>query len=315
MEYKDYYSILGIQKKASQDEIRKAYRKLAKKYHPDVNKAVDAEKKYKDINEAYEVLKDPEKRQKYDTLGSSWQNGDPFTPPPGYGRSGMDFGSAEFDGFSDFFRTIFGSMGGRGGMEDVFFGGQGRTPRRKGQDSEAQMELSIEEILAGGQKTISLESYMRSPDGRMVPERRSIKVNLPKGITDGTRLKLAGKGASGTAGGPRGDLYLNIKARKDPFFEIQGYDLLSEVKVAPWEAVLGGSIAVRSVDGVVNMKLPAGTQSGQRMRLKGKGLPRKNGSRGDMFVTIRIVVPKEPGQRERELFQLLAKESDFKPRG
>ncbi len=316
MEYKDYYSILGVKKTASQDEIKKIYRRLAKKYHPDVNKSPDAEKKYKDINEAYEVLRDPEKRQKYDTLGSAWQNGQPFTPPPGYEGRGMDFGSADFEGFSDFFRTIFGGMGSSrmGGMEDVFFGGQGRQKVRKGQDSEAEMELTLEEVLQGGQKTISLESYARSSDGRMIPERRNLKVNLPGGITEGTRLKLACKGSPGVAGGPRGDLYLKIRIKKDPRFEIKGYDILSEVRVSPWEAALGSLIPVKGLNGTVNMKLPPGTQSGQKLRLKGKGLPGKGGSWGDMLVSIRIVVPKKLSAREKELFHMLSGESSFRPR-
>lgn len=314
MEYKDYYEILGVGKTAAQDEIRKAYRQLAKKYHPDVNKAPDAEKKYKDINEAYEVLKDPEKRQKYDTLGSAWQNGDPFTPPPGYG-SGMDFGSAGAEGFSDFFRTIFGGMGGgMGGIEDIFFGSQGRSRPRRGQDSEVELELALEDVIQGGQKNISLESYSRSSDGRMIPERRNLKVNLPRGVTDGTRLKLAGKGSPGPGGGSRGDLYLRIRIRKDPRFEIRGYDLLSDVNVSPWEAALGDSIVIRALEGTVNMKLPAGTQSGQKMRLRGKGLPGKGGAKGDMIVTIHITVPRDLNPREKELFQLLARESSFKPR-
>lgn len=316
VEYKDYYSILGVKKTASQDEIKKIYRRLAKKYHPDVNKAPDAEKKYKDINEAYEVLRDPEKRQKYDTLGSAWQNGQPFNPPPGYEGRGMDFGSGDFEGFSDFFRTIFGGMGSSrmGGMEDVFFGSPGRQKVRKGQDNEAEIELTLEEVIRGGQKTISLESYVRSPDGRMVPERRNLKVNLPGGITDGTKLKLAGKGSPGIAGGPRGDLYLKIRIRKDPRFEIQGYDLISEVRVSPWEAALGSMIPVKGLNGTVNMKLPPGTQSGQKLRLKGKGLPGKGGSWGDMLVSIRIAVPKKLSAREKELFDMLSRESSFRPR-
>lgn len=320
MEYKDYYSILGLSKTASQDEIRKVYRRLAKKFHPDVNKAPDAEKKYKDINEAYEVLKDPEKRQKYDTLGSAWQNGDPFTPPPGYGGRGMDFGTGNFEGFSDFFRTIFGGMGGgmpngMGGMEDMFFGSRGRSGGRKGQDSEAEIELSLDEVLQGGQKNISLESYVRASDGRMVPEKRNLKVNLPRGVTDGTRLKLAGKGNPSMAGGLRGDLYLKIRIKKDPRFEVRGYDLLSEIRVSPWEAALGASIPVKGLNGTVSMKLPAGTQSGQKLRLRGKGLPAKGNSRGDMLVSIKIVVPKGLSQKEKELFELLSRESSFNPRG
>ncbi|WP_350449951.1 DnaJ C-terminal domain-containing protein [Aminobacterium mobile] len=316
--YKDYYAILGVARNASQDEIRKAYRNLAKKYHPDVNKAPGSEERYKEINEAYEVLKDPDKRQRYDALGSQWQEGQSFTPPPEWGNSGtfrMDFGENLGD-FSDFFRTIFGGFGENGSMraEDFFFS---RTPRRrKGEDVEVQLELSLEEILRGESKTISLEGYDVSRDGRRIPRWQRLTVNFPKGITDGSRIRIAGKGSPGVGGSPAGDLFITVRIRKNPRFDVNQYDLTTVVRVSPWEAALGATIPVATLDGVVSMKLPAGTQSGQRLRLRGKGLPRRKGTApGDLYVVIEIVVPKKLTPRERELFQALADESFFNPRG
>lgn len=318
MQYKDYYKILGVDRNAEKDEIRKAYRKLARKFHPDVNKSADAEQKYKDINEAYEVLKDPEKRRKYDTLGASWQEGDNFSPPPGpgYGRS-TTFEGTDFGGFSDFFRTIFGEAGGFSGMEDMFFGGGTSSRGRrvsKGQDVEAEIQLSLEKMYQGGSTPLTLESREQSPDGRVVPRRRTLKVNIPRGVTDGTRLRLAGKGQPAPGAAPPGDLYLTIRAKKHPRFELRGYDLVAELRITPWEAALGSQVSVRTLDGSVKMNIPAGTQGGQLLRLKGKGLQKKNGSFGDILVRINIAIPKTLSEREKELFEKLGKESAFNPR-
>lgn len=319
MKFKDYYNILGVDKTAGKDDIRKAYRKLARKYHPDVNKSPDAEQKYKDINEAYEVLKDPDKRQKYDTLGSSWQEGDNFSPPPGYERRSANFDESSFGGFSEFFRTVFGGSGGFGNMEDIFFSGrnpsyQGSSARRGGQDAEAQLEISLEDAFRGGSTSITLESHEPTEDGRFIPRRKNIKVNIPKGVTDGTRLRLPGKGNPGIAGTSPGDLYLNISIRKHPRFEVRGHDLVTSIKVSPWEAALGADVSVRSIDGSVKMKLPAGTQSGQTLRLRGKGLPKKSGTAGDLLVKIQIMVPGSLTDKEKKLFERLAEESSFSPR-
>ncbi len=305
--YKDYYEILGLPKNATEQEIKKAYRRLAKKYHPDVNKAPDAEQKYKDVNEAYEVLNDPEKRKLYDNLGPNWQAGQQFGGQgfhgfegfPGGGRVHMEFGD-DGRGFSEFFRTIFGSMaGGSGGFDAAdLFGGRARSRASRGADSEVQITLSLEDVMnAPTARRMTL-------NGEGAP--RIIEVKLPRGIREGSRLKLRGQGAEGLNGGERGDLYVVVHIAADPRFEMSGYDLNTDVSVNPWDAVLGGTAEVATPDGAVKVKVPAGAQSGMRLRLHGKGLPmRGTNLRGDLYAHIRIAVPKEISSRERELWEQL----------
>lgn len=305
--YKDYYEILGVSRTASQDEIRKAYRKLAKEYHPDVNKRAGSGEKYKEINEAYEVLKDPEKRRKYDTLGPDWHQGQDFTPPPGWNGGGgvhMDFD--DNGGFSDFFRSVFGGFSGGArsvSIEDMFFGGG------RGGSDEMVLELPLEDILKGGTQNISFERTEAGPDGHPQRSRKTVNVNLPRGVTEGTRIRLKGQGSRG------GDLFLILRIAPHPRFAVEGYDLATTVKVSPWEAALGGSIPVETMDGIVSMKLPQGIHSGKKLRLKGKGLPRRQGALpGDLIVAVEIVVPAKLTPRERELMEALARESSFNPR-
>lgn len=301
--YKDYYAVLGVPRTASEDEIRKAFRKKAREFHPDVNKSPGAEDRYKELNEAYEVLKDPEKRKKYDTLGANWRQGEPFTPPPGWEGAGMPFGEGAggFD-FSDFFRTIFGGMGGFPGEQP-----HGRTPRRplKGEDQEAEIEVGLEEAARGGSRHIGLET----PSGR-----RDYDVAIPKGVADGTRIRLSGQGNPGRGGGPAGDLYLKVRLSKDPRFTVDCHNLKTTLDLAPWEAVLGCEVSVPTLDGVVTLKVPPGISSGQTLRLRDKGLPTRAGSIGDLLVTVRIVAPKNLDDKERELWEALAKASSFEPR-
>ncbi len=301
--YKDYYAVLGVPRTASEDEIRKAFRKKAREFHPDVNKSPGAEDRYKELNEAYEVLKDPDKRKKYDTLGANWRQGEPFTPPPGWEGAGMPFGEGGggFD-FSDFFRTIFGGMGGFPGEQP-----QGRSSRRpgKGQDQETEIEVSLEEAARGGNRHIGLET----PSGR-----RDYDVAIPKGVADGTRIRLSGQGAPGRGGGPAGDLFLKVRLRKDPRFTVECHNLRTTLDLAPWEAVLGCEVSVPTLDGVVTLTVPPGISSGQTLRLRDKGLPTRAGSIGDLLVTVRIVTPKNPDEKERELWEALAKTSTFEPR-
>lgn len=302
--YKDYYEILGVSRTASQDDIRKAYRALAKKYHPDVNKSTGSEEKYKEINEAYEVLKDPEKRSKYDTLGSNWRPGQDFTPPPGWeGGVHVDFGDGG-GGFSDFFQSIFGGFGGRGTtVQDIFKGR--RTP-----DEEMQIGLTLEELLKGGRRSLAFDRTERDIDGRPKKSRKTVNVNLPQGLTQGSRIRLKGQGAGG------GDLYLVVQLARHPRFDVEGYDLVTPLKVSPWEAALGAGISVQTLDGAVTMRLPEGTQNGTRLRLKGKGLPRRKGALpGDIILRVEVVVPSKLSPRERELMEALSKESSFNPRG
>lgn len=305
--YKDYYGILGVSRTASQDEIRKAYRALAKKYHPDVNKDSGSEERYKEINEAYEVLKDPDRRSRYDGLGADWQQGQEFTPPPGWGGGGvhMDFGGS--GGFSDFFQSIFGGFARQGGggasVQDLFGG-------RRPPDEEMQITLSLEELVQGGTRTLAFDRTERGDDGRPRRSRKTVNVNLPQGLTEGSRIRLKGQGSGG------GDLYLVIRLAHHPRFEIEGYNLVTPVRVAPWEAALGTKVPVQTLDGSVSMKLPEGTQNGRRLRLKGKGLPRRKGAQpGDLIVRVEVVIPATLSPKERELMEALAKESSFNPRG
>ena len=305
--YKDYYEILGVSKTATEQEIKSAYRKLAKKYHPDVNKTPGAEQKYKDVNEAYEVLHDPEKRQKYDTLGPNWEQAQQFGGQGGGfegfggfpgGGVHMDFGGSG-SGFSDFFETLFGNMGARGSSRgfsasDIF--GRGGRRAARGQDSEVRVTLSLADVLAAPlkrQMTVSGDSGTHTID-----------VNLPRGIREGSRLKLRGQGGPGMGGGENGDLYVVVHIEPDSRFQIDGYDLTTSVRVAPWDAVLGGTAEVSTPEGTVKVKVPAGAQNGTRLRLHGRGLPMRGGTlRGDLFARIEIVIPKDVSSRERDLWQ------------
>ena len=286
MQYKDYYKILGVSRDAKTDEIKKAYRKLAKKYHPDVNKEAGAEEKYKEINEAYEVLKDPDKRSKYDTLGMNWQQGQDFTPPPGWQSSGR---RVEFNGdFSDFFQTLFGGGGGFGGFGDIFGQASGHRQHPMARDSEADLTLKLEDAVKGGTFSLRLGT-------------RTLSVNIPKGITDGTKLTLRGKSESG------GDLHLNIHIETDPVYEINGYDLTREIKVPVYDAVLGKDLTVDTLTGKVTVKMPPGIQDGQKLRLRGKGMPKRDGSNGDLFVKVKIEIPRHLNSRQKELWQELSR--------
>jgi curved DNA-binding protein len=299
VEYKDYYEILGVTRTASQDEIRKVYRKLAKKYHPDVSKEKFADARYREINEAYEVLKDPDKRAKYDTLGANWEQGQDFTPPPGWQGGGphVEFGG-EWSSFSDFFKTIFGGAGGFGGG-DFGRGGQGaggafsgagsRVQRR---DREVALELSLEEAVRGGTHSLSLVFPGQSA--------QTINVNLPRGIVNGSRIRLPGKAPGG------GDIYVTLQIAPHPIFEVEGHDLTRGVKVEPWRAVLGGMVSVGTLDGSVEMKLPPGVQNGQKLRLNGKGLPKRNEGNGDLFVRVEVAIPKILTEKQKALWEELA---------
>lgn len=301
--YKDYYSVLGVPRTASEEEIRKAFRKKARELHPDVNKTPGAEERYKELNEAYEVLKDPEKRKRYDTLGANWRQGEPFTPPPGWEGGGMPFGQGGggFD-FSDFFRTIFGGMG---DFEEVRTGGRGTRRPARGQDTEAEIEVSLEEAARGGSRHVALET----PSGR-----KDYDITIPKGVAEGTRIRLSGQGSPGRGGGPAGDLYLKVRLKSDPRFTVDCHNLRTTLDLAPWEAALGAEVSVPTLDGTVTLRVPPGISSGQTLRLRDKGLPTRGGSVGDLLVTVRIVTPKNPSDRERELWKALAEASGFEPR-
>jgi len=288
IQYKDYYEILGVSREATPDEIKKAYRKLAKQYHPDVSKEPNAEEKYKEINEAYEVLKDPEKRKKYDTLGMNWQSGQDFTPPPGWQH--VDFGGGDMGGFSDFFQTIFGSSGKNfGGFSDIFSGANFQQPMKR--DSEVSVTLALEDVVKGGVHTFTLSSSSG---------KRNIKVNLPKGITEGSQIRLPGKADGG------GDIYVNIHVAPNKIFEVNEFDLTREIKVPVWDAVLGKDLVVGTLDGEVMIKMPPGLQDGQKLRVRGKGMPKRDGTNGDLYVKIKIEIPRRLNAKQKELWQELA---------
>ena len=303
MEYKDYYSTLGVSHDASPDEIRKAYRRQARKHHPDVNPGDRAaEEQFKDIQEANEVLSDPEKRQHYDRLGNGWKAGSDFTPPEGWHRMDVEFGNMEDafgGGFSDFFQSIFGGFGSSRPRP--------RGPGMRGRDAEAEVTLSLEDAHQRTHATLA----QRGPAGHT----RKIRVKIASGVRDGSVMRLKGKGQPGR-GGPAGDLYLRVRIKPHPRFRvIDGDDVVSEIAVSPWEAALGHKLEVETLDGTFSVRMPAGTQSGHRIRLRGKGLKRRDGSRGDHYARIRIKIPRKLSARDRELFEALAKESDFKARG
>jgi curved DNA-binding protein len=316
LEYKDYYATLGVKKDASPEDIQKAYRKMARKFHPDVNKAPEAEVKFKEIGEAYEVLKDPDKRQKYDQYGSAWKRAQQTgAPPPGWegvhfdfgqGGGGFDFGGGVGGGdFSSFFEMLFGGgrPGGRG--RGAGFGGFGQG--FGGGDTEATISLSLEEAVRGGKREIALSDPNTG-------QRKTLSVRIPEGVRAGQRIRLAGQGQPGMNGGQAGDLYLKIEIEADPRYKVDGANLQTPVAVTPWEAALGGEAEVQTLDGPVRVKIPAGSSTGRKIRLRGKGLPQAGGEKGDLIAEIRIVVPETLSERERELFEQLAAASSFRAR-
>jgi len=307
VEYKDYYRILGVERGADASAIKAAYRKMARKYHPDVSKEKDAEERFKDLQEAYEVLKDPEKRAAYDQLGANWRPGQDFRPPPGWNPSGASHGGPDLGGFSDFFDSLFGAQG-RGGFRSSGF-------QAHGEDSEAAISISLEDAAQGAQKNITLEIPALGPDGRMHRQPRNLQVRIPKGVTEGQRLRIAGQGGPGMGGGPNGDLYLHIRFLPHPKFRVEGRDLYHDLHVTPWEAALGASVEVPTLEGAVRMKIPAGSSCGKKLRLGGKGLPGPGGkSGGDLYAILQIVVPKTLSEKETALFTQLAEVSTFHPR-
>lgn len=319
MEYKDYYTLLGVPKGASQDEVGKAFKKLARKYHPDLNPDnPEAEAKFKEINEAYEVLKDPEKRKLYDSLGPNWKDGQNFQPPPGFENFQFRSGGFGGEGFSDFFETIFGGAGGFGGGGSYGggrFGGDpfGRTMRSRGHDAEVRLNLTMEEAYRGGRKTLTLQEQVRGADGRPQMQSKTLEVNIPAGVKDGAKIRLAGQGSPGMGGGPAGDLLLQVTIAEHPLFRLEGVNVIYDLRLAPWEAVLGCTVRIPTLDGPVDMNIPAGVSSGQKLRLAGKGLG-KGESQGDQFVRMVIRSPKNLTDRERQLWQELAAISSFQAR-
>lgn len=328
MKFQDYYETLGVSRGASQEEIQKAFRARARKLHPDVNKSPGAEEQFKQLNEAYEVLRDPEKRSRYDALGANWKHGQEFRPPPGWEQqfggqafSGQGFGGAQFHfgGFSDFFEALFGQAGfahpGAGGRSfgqssagpfEFDLGGMGGRRAPDTSRVEATLPLTVEELYGGASKTFSLT----------IPGvgSKTLQVKIPPGTKHGTVIRLAGQGAPRPAGGGAGDLHLKVAVSPHPRYRIEGYNLVVNLPIAPWEAALGGKVDVQLPAGVVRVTVPAGAQSGQRLRLKGMGLLKGRSERGDAFAELSLVVPRTLSGAEREAFQRLAEVSAFNPR-
>ncbi len=313
MEYKDYYKILGVSRDASQDEIKRAYRKLARKYHPDVNKSEDAEVRFKEVGEAYEVLKDKEKRAAYDQFGSKWKAGQDFKPPPGWDfrefTGGHRYTSSSTNGFSDFFEALFG-RGHRTGESDFSFFQTGGLNR--GRDIHAKLAIRLEESFSGSRKTISLNRS--SPHGfGYGGETTSLQVSIPKGIIEGQQIRLEGQGELLMEHGPRGDLFLEVVFEKHPFFTVVKRDVSMVLPVTPWEAALGAKLKVPTLGGPVDLNLPAGSQSGRKLRLKGKGLCSRSQS-GDQYLIIEIHTPRVENNRQKELYEEMARIMPFNPR-
>jgi curved DNA-binding protein len=313
MEYRDYYKILGVARGATADEIKKAYRRLARKFHPDVSKEKDAEARFKEVQEAYEVLKDAEKRAAYDQLGSNWQQGQQFRPPPEWG-SGFEFrgrpGGAQPEGFeggfSDFFSSLFGETGGGG------FSQGGPARRRAGRDSHARIDIDLEEAFQGGARTFELKRPQSGADGTVQLRSHTVKVTIPRGVSTGQRLRLAGQGEASPGGGRAGDLYLEIHIRPHPRFHLEGRDVTLILPITPWEAALGATVTVPTLGGSVEMRIPPASQSERKLRLRGRGLP--GDPPGDQVVQLKIVVPPADTPEAKAFYERMRTELPFDPR-
>jgi curved DNA-binding protein len=307
VEYKDYYATLGVDKTASADDIKKAYRKLVRKYHPDVSKHAEADAKTKEINEAYGVLGDAEKRSAYDELGrGGFRQGQEFRPPPDWGAQ-HDFAGADAD---DLFADLFAHMGRRGRGARAGAGGQ--QFQMRGDDIHAAISIDLADAYTGTTRAVGLRVPQHDQQGRVKMEEKTLSVNIPKGVTPGQQLRLAGQGHPGIGGGPPGDLYLEIQFNPDPRYRIEGAQVYQNVPVTPWEAALGGNIAVQTPSGQVEVTVPSGSQSGRKLRLKGRGIPAS--PPGDLYLILEVVLPPANNDRARELYQQMARELAFNPR-
>ena len=307
MEYKDYYKIMGVGRTATQDEIKRAYRKLARKFHPDVSKEKDAELRFQELGEAYEVLRDPEKRAAYDQLGSNWKAQQDFRPPPdwdaGFEFHGRPQGGFDQEGFSDFFESLFGQARGRQGH---------RGFHMHGEDHHAKIMIDLKDSYHGATRSISLKMPEETADGHVVTRNRTLNVRIPKGVRQGQQIRLSGQGAAGRGSGKAGDLYLEVEFNPHRFFKVEGSDVFMDVPLSPWEAALGANIKVPTPSGTIDVKIPENSQTGKKLRLKGRGIPAK--SPGDLYVVLQVALPPANSARTRELYQRMKEEIDFNPR-
>ncbi|MFQ5995282.1 MAG: DnaJ C-terminal domain-containing protein [Acidiferrobacterales bacterium] len=308
MEFKDYYKVMGVSREATQDEIKRAYRKLARKYHPDVSEEPKAEERFKEIGEAYEVLKDPEKRVAYDQLGTRWKAGQEFRPPPDWG-AGFEFrdgGYTDADAaqFSDFFETLFGGLHGGGPRVR-------RTFRARGEDHHAKVFIDLEDAYRGATRTITLRAPELTQNGHVTVRERALNVRVPKGIRSGQQIRLAGQGGAGLGGGDSGDLYLQVEFNPHALYRVDGRDVYLDLPVAPWEAALGATVQLPTPAGAVDLKIPSGSNQGRTLRLKGRGLPTKEP--GDLYVVLHITLPPTK-KAARALYEKMEKDLAFNPR-
>ena len=306
MKFKDYYQVLDVARDASAEDIKRAYRRLARKYHPDVSKEADAKEKFQELSEAYEVLRDKEKRTAYDGIGQGFHGGEDFTPPPGW-QGGVHAGGAEFD-FSDFFESLFGGRPQAGpGPAGGVHGHRTERPR----DTHARVRVTVEEAVNGVQKSLRLAEHEIDQKGRVVQHDRTLRVRIPVGVSDGQHVRLPGQGAAG-AGGKRGALFLEIDIEPHPVYRIDGKDLYVNLPITPWEAALGATVAVPTPRGRVDLKVPAGSQSGRKLRLRGRGLGERH--RGDLYAVLQMVTPPAADDKAREFYGRMQAEFEFHPR-
>lgn len=312
MDYKDYYKIMGVERDAKPEDIKKAYRRLARKFHPDVSKEANAEAKFKEVQEAYEVLKDPEKRAAYDQLGSNWRQGQNFTPPPDWGRDfefTTSFGGREDSGFSDFFSSLFGARSPFRGQHGGGFGGGFESA---GEDHAAKIAIDLEDAFRGGAHTIELKAPQLDEQGRVTVKPRTLKVTIPAGVVEGQKIRLGGQGSPGAGGGRAGDLYLEIGFKPHRLFHADGRDITLTLPIAPWEAALGATVPTPTLAGTVDLRIPQNAKAGQKLRLRGRGLP--GPTPGDQYVILKIVLPPADTAQAKELYERMQKELPFDPR-
>jgi len=314
MDFKDYYEIIGVKKDATQAEIKRAYKKLARKYHPDVSKEANAEVRFKELGEAYEALKDPEKRAAYDQLGQNWKAGQDFNPPPDW-DAGFEFNGGGFTGgndadYSDFFESLFGQGFRSGGQRHA--GQQQGGYQVRGEDHHAKVFIDLEDAYQGATRSIVLQSPEIDSGGHVINKQRTLNVKIPKGVKQGQRIRLSGQGSSGMGAAPAGDLYLEIEFNPHSIYHVQGHDVYLDVPVAPWEAALGASIKVPTPTGTVDLKIAEGTPNGRKMRLKAKGIPAVTA--GDLYVIIQITLPPADTDKARKLYKKMQQELSYNPR-
>jgi curved DNA-binding protein len=308
MEFKDYYKIMVVARDATQDEIKRSYRKLARKYHPDVSKEADAEVRFKELGEAYEVLKDAEKRAAYDQLGASWKGGQEFRPPPDW-NAGFEFSGGASSGgnakdYSDFFASLFG--------RDLRAGGGRASFHAKGEDHHAKVLIDLEDTYHGATRTITLRVPTVDVQGHVFTKERVLSVTIPKGIRDGQHIRLSGQGSLGAEEGQAGDLYLQVEFRAHPLYRVDGRDIYLDLPVTPWEAALGATVKVPTLGGIVELKIPESSGSGRKLRLKGRGIP--GNPPGDCYVILTIALPPADSEAAKDLYQKMSQELNFNPR-